>query len=279
MALNGTEFLIIGSIMRSLSKNGRPRVLSLGYPDLLFGPQLIAQHFAEIDTNSLKLLNCPWAISSGIKTTALCDAASLFAAFNADLEIMDCNNYGHSEQIANLSDPIPPVYINRYDLIIDPGTLEHCFNIATAISNIASMVKIGGYAYHQTAITFCGHGFYCVSPTFFVDFYLHNGFSISHPRCWGVGSCEMDDLGRASPLRKLDFTKEYATLCGNPAIGVYLSRKIRSQAPVFPIQCRYAPEKDKNISLGGFDSNLEDMLSICPQVLGGDIDVPGNKLV
>ena len=66
----------------------------------------------------------------------------------------------------------------QFDLIIDPGTTEHCFNIAQAMKNIAEMTKVGGLIFHQIPGAYLNHGFYSVSPTFFLDFYSKNGFLV-----------------------------------------------------------------------------------------------------
>ena len=52
---------------------------------------------------------------------------------------------------------------NKYDLIFDVGTLEHCFNVGQAFKNIMEMTKLGGTIFMATASKI-NHGFwnFCV---------------------------------------------------------------------------------------------------------------------
>jgi hypothetical protein len=62
--------------------------------------------------------------------------------------------------------------------VIDPGTLEHCFNIGQAMMNAANAVKPGGRIFHISPMTMVNHGFYNLCPTMFHDFYQQNGWEM-----------------------------------------------------------------------------------------------------
>ena len=65
----------------------------------------------------------------------------------------------------------------KYDLLVDGGTMEHCFNIKEVLSNSVRLLKLGGYVHLINPTSGCiDHGFYQFSPTLFLDFFSANGF-------------------------------------------------------------------------------------------------------
>jgi hypothetical protein len=256
MALNGTELLVISHL---LGKRGRarPRVLSLGYPDLLIRPSFVEECVPTIDMRKIKLRPDSGAVGRGhnFPNEGIFDAHDFFAELDAVLEVVDFADLGHGERVLNLNNPVGWRWRRRYDLIIDPGTIEHCFNVATAMKNVAQMLTTGGFVYHQAAIVFCNHGFYSLSPTFFVDFYASNGFEIGQPFRWGEGA-SMDPRGMVGPLSPIDHQREYPEL-GGMTIGCYAARK-RSRRPIiWPIQYKYGNRASRSLA---FCSFIEDAL-------------------
>jgi len=84
------------------------------------------------------------------------------------VDSMDYSNFEGASIIHDLNHPMPPLYDEQYDVVIDGGTLEHVFNFPVAIHNAMRAVKIGGRLFiFQMANNFCGHGFYCLSPELF----------------------------------------------------------------------------------------------------------------
>lgn len=93
---------------------------------------------------------------------------------------VDYSNYESSDVLMdlNLADT-PPELKNRFDVVLDSGTLEHVFDIGAGFRHCARMVRHGGRVIHLTPSSNCvEHGFYSVSPTLFVDFYSASGFDI-----------------------------------------------------------------------------------------------------
>lgn len=81
--------------------------------------------------------------------------------------------------IHDLEKPFNKKYNNFFNFVIDSGTLEHIFDIKSVMVNTIKITKIGGYVLHMIpANNFLNHGFYQISPTFFYDFYIANGFKI-----------------------------------------------------------------------------------------------------
>lgn len=90
----------------------------------------------------------------------------------------DYSDYENPDLIVNLNYEVEKSLYHRFDCILDGGTLEHVFNIPTALKNIANMLKPGGNVIHiLPSSNAIDHGFYSFSPTLFFDFFSNNGFS------------------------------------------------------------------------------------------------------
>lgn len=79
--------------------------------------------------------------------------------------------------VHDLNTPVPQRLNQRFDLVFENGTIEHVFDLRTAMDNIARMVKIGGWVSHGSPLDAFNHGFYNLSMNFFNDYYRANGFT------------------------------------------------------------------------------------------------------
>ena len=92
-------------------------------------------------------------------------------------EDMDIDAVDGASIMHDMNTPVPEELHNRFDFVVENGTLEHLFDIKTAISNIARMVRVGGIVSHGSPLDALNHGFYNFSINFFNDFYRANGFT------------------------------------------------------------------------------------------------------
>lgn len=90
---------------------------------------------------------------------------------------LDVSDYEGADYILNLGeDHCPKELKNRFDYIVDGGTLEHVYNVPHALENILIMLKVGGKVFHYVpANNNINHGFYQFSPELFDSFYTANG--------------------------------------------------------------------------------------------------------
>lgn len=158
------------------------KILSLGYPDVLASRDYLADVFGkevasrvEVHPNSDAIIR--WHKVEQI-TDVIPESVSLFRLLNCELDIVDITKARGNEIIIDLNEALPDELVEKYDLVIDCGTLEHCFNIAQAIKNLAMMVKKDGYIMQINPLNWFNHGFYNFNPTFYHDFYNENGFKI-----------------------------------------------------------------------------------------------------
>jgi len=183
MALTPESLRFVRAGLDAVQRSGSESqaVLSLGYPDIiastgelteLFGADLAAALEYRADSESIARWH---GMPSG---TRIPDSAQFFAFLGYDLEVLDIVAARGGELIHDLNQPVPRELHRRYALVIDPGTLEHCFNIAQAAKNLAEMVAPGGCVFHGNPMNLYNHGFYNLNPTWYHDFYAANGFEL-----------------------------------------------------------------------------------------------------
>jgi hypothetical protein len=144
------------------------------------------------------------------------------------VESMDKTNYEGATVLHDLNLPVPETLFNRYDLIVDGGSLEHIFNVPVALRTYMKMLKVGGHYVCNTATNnYAGHGFYQLGPElFFAAFAPENGFIL-------IDACLYEDNGKnrwyrlsppADARRRLTFQNSV------PAHLLILAKKIADTA-------------------------------------------------
>jgi len=152
--------------------------LTLGHQSMLVGPERIEKFLRQYGAwppaeggpqFHQALVEAPWRFSVfaralGAKNVRSCDASA----------------YEGATFVHDLNQPIAPEWEERFDVVIDGGTLEHVFNFPVAIANCMRMVKTGGHLILFTpANNYFGHGFYQFSPELFYRVLsAENGFEV-----------------------------------------------------------------------------------------------------
>ena len=212
-------------------------VLCLGYPDILLTRLQLVQLFGEAVMRSVDFEeNCRdrwlWHGMTENAHQPMVDSISLFHALGASaVTVVDIYPERNVERVVDLNFPMPEDLKNRFHVVLDPGTTEHCFNIGQAIKNIAESVAVGGYLFTTGPLNMYNHGFYSVNPTLYMDFYGDNGFEVIdvygiHPK-----SLEIFDLKTTQRFN------DAPTGCAMGAIV----RKIESREMIWPTQTKYKP--------------------------------------
>ena len=180
MALPPEALRVIQLGLKDLSCDSQ-RILALGYPDILALPEQIAALFGAHVPQALEYRDDSPQIARwhGMPENArVPEAQQFFAVLGFDLEVLDVVQARGGEMVHDLNQPVPPELHRRYAMVIDPGTLEHCFNIAQGVRNVAEMVAPGGCVFHGNPMNMFNHGFYNLNPTWYHDFYAANGFKV-----------------------------------------------------------------------------------------------------
>lgn len=152
-----------------ISKYPSKRVLSLGYPDIIATGDVIKNLF-HVEPQTY-VPNGGW---HGVDHE-LPESVEFFRMIGSELSCIDVHASRGVETVVDLNYPHD---LGKFDMVIDPGTCEHAFNIGQAIINAASAVVEGGVIFHTPPMTMINHGFYNLNPTLFFDFYEQNGWEI-----------------------------------------------------------------------------------------------------
>lgn len=192
MGLYAEDVGIIQDIARDLP---RPlRVLSFAYPTLVDDPQLTFESVLPGD---------------------------------AEFVSLDQKSHHGTERLGDLNYPVLEASEHgKYQLVIDPGTIEHVFNIGQALVTALQAMAVGGVAFHVNPLGMPNHGYWNISPLAFHDFYTSNGCEI----------LRMDALrkGKRSPIPMVDKFKG-----ASPMLSC-ITKKAREVSEItFPIQRKY----------------------------------------
>ena len=103
---------------------------------------------------------------------------------------IDASAYEGASRILDLNHSLPPDLEGAFTAVIDAGSLEHVFDVPTAMRNCMRMVTPGGYFLAITpANNTMGHGFYQFSPELFYRVFSDaNGFSVERMLVTGTSS-------------------------------------------------------------------------------------------
>ncbi len=125
----------------------------------------------------------------------------LLEAIGADeIVSVDASGYEGASVTHDMNLPIPSELCERFDIVIDGGTMEHVFMPAVALANMMKMTKVGGALIIWTpANNLCGHGFYQFSPEFFFSALSDDrGFDLCHV---SLVECVFPSVSLVAPRR------------------------------------------------------------------------------
>lgn len=223
--------------LREHLKSGM-RVASMGYPDLI-APMPAIELMLGDRAKDVKFREDSEAICQRHFLTErrpIPDAASFFELLGCKLDVFDIVQERGCEILCDLNTTlfVTDWRKNRglsysYDLVLDVGTLEHCFNIGQAAFNMASLVRDGGYILHENPFNWGNHGFYGLNPTWYADFYEANGFELL-----ACSFVTRDGRGCAAPQKdRFVFVKEEVNI-------LTVAKRIAVVPQTYPVQSKYA---------------------------------------
>lgn len=198
------------------------RVASMGYPDLI---AVMIDDWPELQYRKDSDAICK---RHGLAYHPIPDAESWFSLMGAKLDVYDIVKERGCEIICDLNIESALFKTERYDVVLDVGTVEHCFNIANAIMNMADLVKEGGYIIHENPFSMGNHGFYNLNPTWYHDFYEANGFKLLN--------CHLTT--RDGRVGEVPHTKRFRAT--SEEFNVFaMAQRTKIQSFVFPTQTKY----------------------------------------
>lgn len=98
-----------------------------------------------------------------------------------EITVLDYSTFEGASFQHDLNDNnVPSEYLQKFDTVIDHGTLEHVFHMPNALDCIFKMLKVGGRVIHSAPTNnFLDHGFYQFQPTLYHDYYLTNQWELN----------------------------------------------------------------------------------------------------
>lgn len=228
MGISRGTIRLIGMALRDAPRSGSA---------VTFGVQKVAATRGEARASLAK---------SGIEPPA--DGSSGDAALHQDdlfrmlgyaaVESIDVYAAESPTHVLDLNRPLPASLLDRFDLVYDGGTTEHCFSVPDVLGNAARLLRKGGRIIHHLPLNnWVDHGFYQFSPTLFFDFYGANGFT--DPSL----TLHFSARGRESYIPydpQSDGMLPYSLGGNKQVMGLFTAMKAAAVEPVaFPIQGRY----------------------------------------
>jgi SAM-dependent methyltransferase len=135
----------------------RPRVLTIGRQALHLHRGEAAALAAQVPEHA--------AVLRGHASGDWADTVLRALLATDRVEHLDVSDYEGAAIVADIGRRLPAELEQRYDLVIDGGTLEHVFDVPTALANELRLLRTGGRLLLSTpANNLCGHGFWQLSP-------------------------------------------------------------------------------------------------------------------
>ena len=223
---NVNETLVRVDIYSSeLQKAKRPLSIPLGDLSKIFSTGTMLKKLKIDRVKGLEL-----ALKAG---SFLFNTDSIYEKIQCKQTAMDIIPHYGTELILDLCVPVEKGLHNKFDIVLDGGTTEHCFNVPQVLSNAVNMVALNGFVFHILPLTWPNHGFYNFNPCLFYEFYLANGFSVVH--CLQSFNYGDDPLIPLPPAAHFPLPPENVVL-------FFAARKIKQvDEIVYPIQGVYKP--------------------------------------
>lgn len=156
------------------------KVLCLGYPDFLVDEEHLISIFDQEFVKNIPDESMADAVRAWHKSSLprIFDPLWIFKHFGFDVVIFDLISHRGIETLIDLNEPISNIYVEQFDLVIDTGTLEHCFNVGQAFKNICSVIKKDGIFITAAPISKLNHGYWNFGTIVHTDGFQQNGFEI-----------------------------------------------------------------------------------------------------
>jgi hypothetical protein len=161
----GIDKVVLEAIILShkhLPQENRNKAMSLARQQIHIHPQLMHHLFQKHGINA-PLHHCGEYFEALFKNMGYTVTDSI-----------DNSAYEDATIIHNLNLPLRTEGLlpreNRYNYVLDGGTIEHIFNCPQVCENIINMMEVGGiYCSVTVNNNFSGHGIYQFSPEFFLS--------------------------------------------------------------------------------------------------------------
>lgn len=177
MALSFYELGKLKGLLAQTSKN--LQIFALGYPDIITDRATLCEIWqddllAQLPIDSKQKDIQDWHGYHG----EVPDASAFFKHLGHNLTVIDKLCHRGNEISVDLNEPLPKDLYQQADLIVDTGTLEHCFNVGQAFRNMCDMTRVNGIIMTMAPYSKLNHGYYNFCPLMYEDGLEQNGFEV-----------------------------------------------------------------------------------------------------
>ena len=233
---------------RPEAKKYPKKLASIGYPDILVKKP---DTDSDFPISLLKYLSCnekalDWHnLSSSMYTFFSVEDYLKDKCWAFDyLDIKAGTGKARNFLPVDLNESIPENLYCAYDILIDSGTAEHCFNIGKVFENYFHMLKPGGILLQYIPFMSPNHGFWSVNPTVVYDLASCNPIKILDCKLHEYASyhdyfeCNHKDI-RFEPVRRFGVKLQ----ANSVSIVFFAYKKLQKSIFRFPIQYKYRMPK------------------------------------
>ena len=189
MIILGFSKIDLNEIIEDLSRNGgvKGKLLTLSRYSLM---GINSDYYNQASSNA------SWSNRLDTDVLHLTDRVLFQALGFETFEAIDYSDYENTSFTYDLNNPnVPEDYCEKYDYIMDCGTLEHIFNLPNALTAIFRMLKVGGTFWFTTPIWYAvNHGFYNFSPCLFSEYFSQNKWQINKFQLYQLPSDLRDNV-------------------------------------------------------------------------------------
>jgi hypothetical protein len=240
MAINETYLTVLRSVLdlrrEKLAESTWIRTMCLSYPDILVRGAVIARLFGEDILTGLEVRKDSDHVRQyhGLPDSfgPIYETESLFESLRIKSDFIDVKMLRGPEKIVDLNERLPRDYHGQYDLVIDTGTMEHCFNVGNAFRSMCELLKLDGHIVSLSPMTMINHGFWNFSPTAYYDGFMQNGFDVNFLQGMFKSEAGIKAIDFSSaPTKRISAPAEVTLIC--------VAHKIKEQEFKWPVQSKY----------------------------------------
>lgn len=181
MGLTKADAVVLALVLQQREKVGGD-VLCIGAPETHFSWEWIQESlFPWLKKTNLNLFDFSLPIQLRSNLSKSVPFKEFFLIWGLEsVKVLDLDGYEGADHLFDLNESECPSNLHsKFDLIVDGGSLEHCFNLPNALNSLNLMLRNNGIIFHTNpANKMLDHGFFQISPTLYSDYYQAAHFDL-----------------------------------------------------------------------------------------------------
>ena len=235
------------TIDNRLHSQGSPKkIVSIGYPDLLYKNSDLSQFisteyqaYVEERPEAMKWHGLDADYYSYFSIQKLFEYESWQFDYIDIKQGTGTDSEGFIE--VDLNNSIPSHLYSSYDILIDSGTAEHCYNIGKVFENYFHLLKPGGFLFQYIPFLSPNHGFWSMNPTAVYDLASCNPIKVLDCKLLSFDSYKGYFDNQVNHL-KFSPTGRFAidsSLFTNTVLMFFVYKKYKKSLFRYPVQAKY----------------------------------------